>query len=118
MNATSKLAPKVVAGSDIVVQLTPRSRIGEDARLEHVPVNFYHLLRQLARGPLPLRELHGVEIEAAIVFLVSRGLARRQNGNLVITAGGRRIGQVPNDAGLGIAPTKPSTDLKDGDSDE
>jgi hypothetical protein len=122
MNATSPLAPKSVASSDIVVRLTPRPRTMQAARLEHVPVDIYHLLRRLARGPLPLRELHGVEIEAAIGFLVSRELARRHGGELIITPGGRRIGQVPNDSGLGTAevelPSQTPADLKSGGSDE
>jgi hypothetical protein len=122
MNATSPLAPKSIAATDIVVRAAPRSRNVLEPRLEYVPVNFYHLLRRLARGPLPLRELHGVEIEAAIAFLVSRGLAGRQTGELVITPAGHRIGQIPNDSNLGTPeperplPTPAST--KSDSSDE
>lgn len=63
-------------------------------RPEHVPVYSYNLLRALARGPVSLSSLFGTDDEAAVFFLVSRGLAERIGGQLQTTEIGRRIGQV------------------------
>lgn len=63
-------------------------------RHEHVPVYSYNLLRRLGAGPVPLRTLFGTDDEGAVFFLVSRGLAERDGASLIITAAGRRIGEV------------------------
>jgi len=62
--------------------------------LEHVPVYAYHLLRSLGEGPVALRSLLGTDDEAAVFFLISRGLAARSGPDLMITAEGRSIGEV------------------------
>jgi hypothetical protein len=54
----------------------------------------YHLLRRLDRGPIRLGSLHGIEDEAAVEFLVTRGLARIERTKLVITPSGDRIGEI------------------------
>jgi hypothetical protein len=61
---------------------------------EHVPVYSYNLLRSLERGPVMLRALFGTDDEAAVFFVVSRGLAERQGAELVITDAGRQIGKL------------------------
>jgi hypothetical protein len=61
---------------------------------EHVPAYSYGLLRQLNQGPVPLRQLFGTDDEAAVFFLVSRGLAERNRDELVITTDGRKLGEV------------------------
>ena len=63
-------------------------------RLEHIPSYSYHLLRRLSEGPVGLRSLFGTDDEAAVFFLVSRGLAERREGDLTITPSGKRIGEI------------------------
>lgn len=63
-------------------------------RREHVPAYSYGLLRQLSDGPVNLRQLYGTDDEAAVFFLVSRGLAERTKNQLVITTIGRELGEV------------------------
>jgi hypothetical protein len=60
------------------------------ARLEHVPVYAYNLLRAVTLGPIRLAALFGTDDEAAVVFLVSRGLAERDGRNLGVTPAGRK----------------------------
>lgn len=62
--------------------------------LEYIPVQAYHLLRRLSRGPLEIKTLHGADDEGIVAFLVSRGLARRDKGSLVITPDGKDIGEI------------------------
>lgn len=62
--------------------------------LEHVPVYAYHLLRSLGQGPVALRSLLGTDDEAAVFFLISRGLAARSGADLTITSEGRAVGEV------------------------
>jgi hypothetical protein len=61
---------------------------------EHIPVYSYNLLRALGGGPIPLRSLFGTDDEGAVFFLVSRGLAMREEDRLLITAVGRKIGTI------------------------
>jgi hypothetical protein len=61
---------------------------------EHVPLYSYHLLRALREDAIKLRQLFGTEDEAAVFFLLSRGLANREGEDLVITPKGRAIGSV------------------------
>ncbi|SFZ85935.1 hypothetical protein SAMN02983003_3107 [Devosia enhydra] len=85
--AAELLTPKVVATKDGL-------KIAEMAFAEHVPVYAYHLLRRLGQHPVSLLSLYGTDDEAAVFFLVSRGLAERAAENLLITLDGRRIGNV------------------------
>ncbi|HVX82463.1 MAG TPA: hypothetical protein VHB23_13905 [Devosiaceae bacterium] len=62
--------------------------------LEHIPVYAYHLLRRLGVGPVALTSLYGTDDEGAVFFVVSRGLATREDNNLTITPAGRSIGEV------------------------
>lgn len=66
--------------------------------LEHVPVYSYNLLRRLSQGPVLLRTLFGTDDEAAVFFLVSRGLATRDEEHLNATTAGRKIGEVAHGA--------------------
>lgn len=61
---------------------------------EHIPVYSYGLLRRLTRGPVLLRALYGTDDEAAVFFLVSRGLAERIKEDLVVTVHGAELGQI------------------------
>ncbi len=63
-------------------------------RLEHIPVYAYHLLRRLAKDPIPLRSLFGSEDEGAVFFLTSRGLAERRGTDLVSLSAGHAIGEI------------------------
>lgn len=65
--------------------------------LEHIPVYAYHLLRQLSIAPIALASLYGTDDEGAVFFVVSRGLATREDANLTITPAGRLIGEVMPD---------------------
>lgn len=61
---------------------------------EHIPVYAYNLLRSLEDKPVAINALFGTEDEAAVYFLVSRGLARRIDDQLVATDSGHQIGAV------------------------
>jgi hypothetical protein len=65
-----------------------------DARSEHIPAYSYGLLRQINQGPVALRNLFGTDDEAAVVFLVSRGLAERDGDALKITPAGSALGAI------------------------
>lgn len=64
------------------------------SRAEHIPAYSYGLLRRIHRGPVALRSLFGTDDEAAVFFLVSRGLAERDNEQLVITSVGSALGEI------------------------
>lgn len=66
-------------------------------RLEHIPVFSYHLLRRLAQGPVCISALHGAEENYAVDFLVSRGLAQRNEAVLSITSAGRAMGEIEDE---------------------
>lgn len=61
---------------------------------EFIPVYSYNLLRNLNAGAVPLKSLFGSDDEGAVFFLVSRGLAARDGGSLMITDAGRSIGSM------------------------
>lgn len=63
-------------------------------RSEHIPAYSYGLLRQINQGPVALRSLFGTDDEAAVVFLVSRGLAERDGDQLKITPAGSDLGVI------------------------
>lgn len=63
-------------------------------RLEHIPVYSYGLLRDLNQGAVPIVSLYGTDNEAAVAFLISRGLAARADDKLVITTAGRSLGEI------------------------
>lgn len=85
--AAERLTPKIIETADGL-------QSPSIAMPEHVPVYAYHLLRRLGQGPVELSTLYGSDDEGAVFFLVSRGLAERAAGNLLITFVGRRIGNV------------------------
>ncbi len=62
--------------------------------LEHIPVYSYSLLRDLNQGAVPITSLYGTDNEAAVAFLISRGLADRTDDKLVITTAGRSLGEI------------------------
>ena len=61
---------------------------------EFIPVYSYNLLRSLNRGAVELKSLFGSDDEGAVFFLVSRGLATRDNEDLIITEAGRKVGSM------------------------
>lgn len=61
---------------------------------EFIPVYSYNLLRSLNAGAVPLKRLFGSDDEGAVFFLVSRGLATRDGGSLMISDAGRSIGSM------------------------
>ena len=63
-------------------------------RPEHIPAYSYGLLRRIHAGPVALRSLFGTDDEAAVFFLVSRGLAERDADQLVITPVGSALGEI------------------------
>lgn len=67
---------------------------GNGARHEFIPVYAYNLLRNLNQAPVLLRSLFGSDDEGAVFFLVSRGLAFREQEHLVITDAGRAVGSM------------------------
>lgn len=67
---------------------------GKGARREFIPVYAYNLLRNLNHSPVLLRSLFGSDDEGAVFFLVSRGLAFREQEYLVITDAGRAVGSM------------------------
>src|SRR5688500_6023212 len=67
---------------------------GDGPRREFIPVYAYNLLRNLNIGPVLLKSLFGSGDEGAVFFLVSRGLATREEAYLIITDGGRVVGSM------------------------
>ncbi len=62
---------------------------------EFIPVYSYNLLRRLNIAPVPLKHLFGSDDEGAVFFLVSRGLASRDDPlHLSITDAGRGVGSM------------------------
>lgn len=72
----------------------PGSVRRSEPRVEHIPVYSYNLLRALHISPVALRSLLGTDDEAAVFFLVSRGLAERVDNELVITPTGKVLGEI------------------------
>jgi hypothetical protein len=71
------------------------------ARLEHVPVYAYHLLRRITRGPVRAASLYGDDDNAAMSFLLSRDLITRSPDGavLAVTAAGDEIGEIADERG-------------------
>lgn len=67
---------------------------GAVRRPGHIPVYSYGLLRRLTQGPVLLRTLFGTDDEAAVFFLVSRGLAERAEEVLTVTVQGAELVQI------------------------
>lgn len=70
---------------------------GAGGVLEYIPVQVYHLLRRLGQGPIEIKTLHGTAEKGIVDFLVSRGLAKREGGKLVITPDGKDIGEIDDE---------------------
>ncbi len=71
-----------------------RQSVSSGARSEYIPTYSYGLLRRINQGPVALRSLFGTDDEAAVVFLVSRGLAERYDDLLKITSAGIELGTI------------------------
>ncbi|HEU5068381.1 MAG TPA: hypothetical protein VFT61_09370 [Sphingomicrobium sp.] len=67
---------------------------GDGPRQEFIPIYAYNLLRNLSQSSVALRSLFGSDDEGAVFFLVSRGLATREEGQLTITDAGRAVGSM------------------------
>jgi hypothetical protein len=72
------------------------------ARLEHIPVYAYNLLRQISRAPVRLATLHGREDKAAVSYLLTRRLAEMAPGDLLtITTAGEELGEIAEEQSSG-----------------
>lgn len=80
--------------AEATIPATAGEGFGNGARREFIPVYAYNLLRNLGRGPVPLKSLFGSDDEGAVFFLVSRGLASREEDYLIISEGGRAVGSM------------------------
>jgi hypothetical protein len=71
------------------------------AKLEHIPVAAYDLLRQLARHPIKVADLYGRPSQGALDFLISRQLAERSADGafLMITTAGNELGEIAEEPG-------------------
>lgn len=65
--------------------------------LEYIPVQAYHLLRRLGHGSVEIKTLHASSDEGLVLFLVSRGLAKRDGSKLSITPDGKSIGEIEDE---------------------
>lgn len=69
-------------------------------KLEHIPVYAYHLLRRISLAPVEEGTLFGQEDEAAVAFLLSRGLVTKsEDGKLQITSAGNELGEIAEERG-------------------
>jgi hypothetical protein len=68
-------------------------------KLEHIPVQAYHLLRRISRGPISAVQELGREGEEAVSFLLSRDLVvRSEDGSqFSITPAGEELGEVADE---------------------
>lgn len=70
------------------------------AKLEHIPVSAYHLLRSISRSALPIASLHGRDEKTAVQYLLTRELATRTaTGMLAITPAGEELGEIADERG-------------------
>lgn len=67
---------------------------GDGPKQEYIPIYAYNLLRSLGQSSVALKSLFGSDDEGAVFFLVSRGLAAREDGQLLITDEGRAVGSM------------------------
>ena len=76
----------------------PAPQVTSDRR-EHIPVYAYHLLRRVAQNPVPVVTLFGREDDAALAFLLSRGLVTVGAGDdrVGITAAGEELGAISDE---------------------
>lgn len=79
--------PAVVGASDEALLIQPAQR-------EHIPLLAYSLLRSLAEGPVKISTIYGRDNEAAVTFLLTRGLAEIQRKLLLATSAGSEIGEI------------------------
>ena len=68
------------------------------AKLEHIPVSAYHMLRNVSRGSLPVSSLHGRDADEAMRYLLTRQLATTsETGMLTITPAGEELGEIADE---------------------
>jgi hypothetical protein len=69
------------------------------AKLEHVPVYAYHLLRRIAHDEIGTATLFGQEDEAAMAFLLSREMIEiaGDGKTLIITQAGAELGEIADE---------------------
>ena len=69
------------------------------ARLEHVPVYAYHLLRRIAQAPIDKSILYGQDDRTAVAFLLSRDLIRYLDDEttIAVTPAGEEIGEIADE---------------------
>jgi hypothetical protein len=68
-------------------------------KLEHIPVQAYHLLRRISRGPISAIHELGREEDDAASFLLSRDLIARSEdaSQFFITPAGEELGEVADE---------------------
>jgi hypothetical protein len=69
------------------------------AKLEHIPVYAYHLLRRISHRPVEITTLFGREDAAAVDFLLSRDLVTKSEDGryLKITSAGEELGEIADE---------------------
>jgi hypothetical protein len=73
------------------------------AKLEHIPVAAYHLLRTISRSALPIASFHGRDDDEAAHYLLTRQLATTSEaGMLTITAAGAELGEIADERGAPV----------------
>ena len=80
--------------AETTIPPTAGDGFGTGPKHEFIPIYAYNLLRRLGQQPVQLRSLFGSDDEGAVFFLVSRGLAVREHGELAITPAGRTVGSM------------------------
>jgi hypothetical protein len=79
------------------------------AKLEHIPVAAYDLLRRLSRDPITVAELHGRADRSGLDFLVSRQLAQlsADGAFLMTTTAGSELGQIAEEPASDFQVSQP-----------
>lgn len=85
----------------LLVKAAIRLRVVQQtgAKLEHIPVLAYHLLRRISRGPVTATTRLGDEEYDAVTFLLSRDLIAKSEdgGSFSITAAGEELGEIADE---------------------
>jgi hypothetical protein len=93
-----ELPPTEVAR--LLVKAAVRLRVIQQTgvKLEHIPVEAYHLLRSVSRAQVLASTIHGRTAEEALNFLLTRQLATvSSEGVITITASGEELGEVADE---------------------
>lgn len=91
------MQPDEIAGLLLQAAIRLKAPVQSDAKLEHIPVHAYYLLRQLSQRPVTMHSLHAADDRAAVEFLLTRGLAVKSEDKLMLqeTDAGQVVGEIP-----------------------